>query len=69
MKVNVFDSYIVIKDRDGHPYMDESLVEKDWKLLLNCIIIRVMKWPLVSSTCCLIKRIARHPMRGFRNQW
>ena len=28
MQVNVFDRYIVIKDRDGHPYMDESLVER-----------------------------------------
>lgn len=28
MQVNVFDRYVVIKDRDGHPYMDESLVER-----------------------------------------
>lgn len=28
MQVNVFDRYIVIKDHDGRPYMDESLVER-----------------------------------------
>lgn len=28
MKVNVFDRFIVVKDREGHPYMDKSLVER-----------------------------------------
>ena len=28
MKVHVFDTYVTIKDREGHPDMDDTLLEK-----------------------------------------
>ena len=37
MKVHVFDTYVTIKDREGHPDMDDTLLEKlDEMLNLWC---------------------------------
>lgn len=33
MKVHVFDTYVTIKDREGHPDMDDTLLENWMKCL------------------------------------
>lgn len=38
MKVHVFDTYVTIKDREGHPDMDDTLLEKLDEMLTTKLI-------------------------------
>lgn len=45
MKVHVFDTYVTIKDREGHPDMDDTLLEKLDEMLTTYGVPHVFSLP------------------------
>lgn len=45
MKVHVFDTYVTIKDREGHPDMDDTLLEKLDEMLTTYGVPHVFTLP------------------------
>ena len=45
MKVHVFDTYVTIKDREGHPDMDDTLLEKLDEMLTTYVCPTLLPFP------------------------
>lgn len=45
MKVHVFDTYVTIKDREGHPDMDDTLLEKLDEMLTTYGVLHAFTLP------------------------